>query len=64
MTKYIPRKDLKDWSIADLNALLSYQNRPGEHTIGTCSTKNCGRHSRGGGICRECLKSELEARKV
>lgn len=63
MTEYIPRKDLEDLDAAAIQRMLDRATAPGDgYTIRECTTTGCGRPARSG-VCADCLKSELEARK-
>ncbi len=63
MTDYIPRKDLEDLDAAAIERRLRYEEYEGVRTISRCTTTGCINYSRSG-VCRDCLKSELEARKA
>jgi len=59
---YIPT-DPRTWSTPDLADQLRWLDAPGDHPTALCH--RCRRHeSRGGKICRWCIKGELARRRA
>ena len=63
MSEYIPRKDLADLQPDNLIRRLTYEADGQVHTWYRCTTIGCTNDTHSG-VCAECLKRELEARKA
>ncbi|MBO9717473.1 MAG: hypothetical protein J7507_11875 [Pseudoxanthomonas sp.] len=53
------RAELRNWTRAELDYELRFQQAPGIHTWGP---GRCGHDARGSGFCAGCLGAEIERR--